>query len=274
MKTDSTDSAPVHISIRISANLRTRLNREAKHRHISLNSLISAILEKYDSFDKILQGAKAIPLSEAFFSEISDITSIEEIESIAKKLGAKVVRHTSQYFAWYETIGTNGAYQNCTASNGGSVSISTGDDIYAYVLNNYYNGGSSSTYTVNVEDMHNLESCYVGDVSFSTMTAPTWAEWITELPNYPASGATQPLAKFGTVSFIDQAFENASTGNNISPYAAVQDNYFNQFYFESGQSCSYPCLCDNYYHNVMTNTMQSNGDFTNHYLTSQNTPGC
>lgn len=94
MKTDSTESGFVHVSIRISARPRTRLNREAKHLHVSLNSLINAILEKYDSFDKILQGANAIPLSEAFFVEILDVTSIDEIENIAKKLAAKVVRQS------------------------------------------------------------------------------------------------------------------------------------------------------------------------------------
>ena len=94
MKTDSTDSGHVHISVRIPAKLRNRLNKEAKGRHITLNSLITAILEKYDSFDKILQGAKAIPLSEAFFVEILEITSIEEIENVARKLGAKVVRQS------------------------------------------------------------------------------------------------------------------------------------------------------------------------------------
>lgn len=94
MKTDSTGSTFVHVSIRISAKLRNRLNGEAKRRHIKLNSLINAILEKYDSFDKILESAKAIPLSEAFFVEILEITSIEEIESIGKKLGAKVVRQS------------------------------------------------------------------------------------------------------------------------------------------------------------------------------------
>jgi hypothetical protein len=94
VKTDSADSGFVHVSIRVSAKLRSRLNGEARHRHITLNSLINAILEKYDSFDKILLDAKAIPLSEAFFVEILELTSIEEIESIAKKLGAKVMRQS------------------------------------------------------------------------------------------------------------------------------------------------------------------------------------
>ncbi len=95
MKTDSSDSNVfIHASVRIPAQLRNRLNREAKQRHITLNSLINSILAKYDSFDKILEGTKAIPLSGAFFGELLEITSIEEIETIAKKLGAKVVRQS------------------------------------------------------------------------------------------------------------------------------------------------------------------------------------
>jgi hypothetical protein len=178
---------------------------------------------------------------------------------------------TSQYFAWYETVGTGGAYVNCSSTHGGYITISTDDDIYAYVQNNFYNGGSDSTYTAYIEDLSNSdESCYVGDISFSAMTAPTWAEWITELPDYLG---TQPLAKFGTVSFTDQAFENASTSDNISPYAAYQKTgYSYLFYFESGASCAYPCVCDDFVQNIATSSMTSSGDFKNHYLSSTNTP--
>ena len=92
MKTDS--SGFVHVSLRIPEQLRSRLNEEAKSRHITLNSLINAILAKYDSFDKILEGTNAIPLSEAFFEELLETTSMQEIESIANKLGAKMVRRS------------------------------------------------------------------------------------------------------------------------------------------------------------------------------------
>lgn len=181
---------------------------------------------------------------------------------------------STSYFAWYETVGTNGVYENCTASNGGAVTISSGDDIYAYVLNNYYNGGSNSSYTVFVEDLRTDTSCDVGDVSFSTMTAPTWAEWITELPMYPSGEFKASLAEFGTVSFTNLAFENSSTGNNISPYTAYQDGYYESFTFESGV-CNPSCSsnCSSITQNISTNTMDSSGDFTNHWDSSTNTPG-
>jgi hypothetical protein len=93
VKTDA-DSSAFHVSVRIPAPLRNRLKKEAKLRHVTLNSLIISILAKYDSFDKILEGTKAIPLSGAFFEELLEITSIEQMENIAKKLGAKVVRQS------------------------------------------------------------------------------------------------------------------------------------------------------------------------------------
>jgi hypothetical protein len=93
VKTDA-DSSAFHVSVRIPAPLRNRLKKEAKLRHVTLNSLIISILAKYDSFDKILEGTKAIPLSGAFFEELLEITSIEEMENIARKLGAKVVRQS------------------------------------------------------------------------------------------------------------------------------------------------------------------------------------
>lgn len=94
MKKDTTHDRFVHVSLRIDEELRDQLNREAKRRHVTLNSLINAILAKYDSFDKIVEGTKAIPLSGAFFRELLAITSTDQIEEIAKKLGEKVVRQS------------------------------------------------------------------------------------------------------------------------------------------------------------------------------------
>jgi hypothetical protein len=94
VKNDSAESTIIHISLRIPTRLRNQLAGEAKLQHTTLNSLINAILAKHEIFDKILEGAKAIPLSEAFFVEMLEITSIEEMESITKKLGARVVRQS------------------------------------------------------------------------------------------------------------------------------------------------------------------------------------
>lgn len=131
VKTDSDSGGFDHVSLRIRKQLRHRLKEEAKSRHVPLNSLINAILAKYDAFDKILEGTNAIPLSEAFFQELLETISIEEIESIANKLGAKVVRRSfafrgigfnldnliefyfkplSEHSGWYRLSTTQGAW--------------------------------------------------------------------------------------------------------------------------------------------------------------------
>jgi len=95
VKTDSTDSSAfIHISVRISAKLRNRLKREAKRRHVTLNSLINEILARHDTFDKILETMKAIPLSEELFRAWLQRTSQEEMEGMAKNIGPSVVRRS------------------------------------------------------------------------------------------------------------------------------------------------------------------------------------
>jgi hypothetical protein len=95
VKTDSTDSSRfVHISLRISEKLRSRLKREAKRRHLTLNSYINEILVRHDVFDKILETMRAIPLSEEFFRVWLQKTSQADMEDMAKSIGPKVVRRS------------------------------------------------------------------------------------------------------------------------------------------------------------------------------------
>jgi hypothetical protein len=92
VKKDADSDTFIHVSLRLPERVRKQLKEEAKHRNITLNSLINAILAKYDSFDKTLEGTKAIPLSGAFFHELLEITSINQMDSITKKLGPSVIR--------------------------------------------------------------------------------------------------------------------------------------------------------------------------------------
>lgn len=92
MKKDTERNRFVHIRLRIHEELRDQLNREAKRRNITLNSLIIAILSKCISFDMIIEAMKAVPLNRAFLDELLEIASTDELESIAKRLGPKVVR--------------------------------------------------------------------------------------------------------------------------------------------------------------------------------------
>ncbi len=94
MKKDTEAGTFIHVSLRVPAGLRNQLNDEAKHRNITLNSLINAVLSKYLAFDKIVESTKAIPLSGAFFRELLEITSTEQMENIGEKLGPMVVRQS------------------------------------------------------------------------------------------------------------------------------------------------------------------------------------
>jgi hypothetical protein len=82
----------VHISLRLPTPLRNQLKEEAEHRKVTLSSLINTVLLNFVSFNKILASAKTIPVSGAFLRELIEVASTEQMESIGKKLGPKVVR--------------------------------------------------------------------------------------------------------------------------------------------------------------------------------------
>jgi len=178
---------------------------------------------------------------------------------------------TASYFAWYETVISSGggAYVICNTGNNDTI-VSSGDTIETNVINNILYSGSSSTYSINIDDVTSNTSCYAGDISFSTMTGPTWAEWITELPQ--DSGSDVSLAQFGTVLFTGLDFQNDSTGYNVAPYTAVQDGYYNTFELESGTGTTgYPPTCTGVVQNIVTSSMTSSSHFTNLYKQSTNT---
>lgn len=93
MKKDA-DSTFTHVSLRVPVRLQGELSREAKRQRVTLNSHINAILAKHASFDRIVETMKALPLSAALFRELLEATSADQMESIAKKLGAKVVKQS------------------------------------------------------------------------------------------------------------------------------------------------------------------------------------
>ena len=70
--------------------MRKQLKEEAKHRNITLNSLINAILAKYIFFDKIVEGMNAIPLSGAFFRELVWTLHFESAFRLSSHIGPVV----------------------------------------------------------------------------------------------------------------------------------------------------------------------------------------
>jgi hypothetical protein len=97
VKTDADSDTFIHVSLRVPERLRNQLKEEADDRNITLNSLINTIISMYISYNKILEVSDAMSFSGAFFQEWLEITSADQMEGIAKKLGPKVVR---QIFAF------------------------------------------------------------------------------------------------------------------------------------------------------------------------------
>jgi hypothetical protein len=174
------------------------------------------------------------------------------------------------YWAWAEVIGSslsNSPTINCTSADGDGtlISISGGDTIYTYTINDAYDGGSDSSYSFYVEDVTSSTYCIMSADSVS-LTTPYWAVYQTELPNYNSA----PLAKFGTVTFSSMKFWNSSGSAFDTPYEAYSDDYYAYNVFESAGN--YP-TCTNPVTNILTSTsISSSNEFTNEWNTSEYTP--
>jgi hypothetical protein len=97
VKKDVDTDTFIHVSLRVPERLRNQLKEEAKHLNITLNSLINTIISTYIAYNRILEVSGAIPFSGTFFQEWLEVTSMDQMEGIAKKVGPKVVR---QIFAF------------------------------------------------------------------------------------------------------------------------------------------------------------------------------
>ncbi|MDA4123775.1 MAG: hypothetical protein OK456_11405, partial [Thaumarchaeota archaeon] len=84
----------VHISLRIPTSLKESLEKDASRDHMNLNSLVSKILVKYSSFDKIADLVGAIPLNTQLFGEMLNSVPQDRMESIGKEIGPKLIRQT------------------------------------------------------------------------------------------------------------------------------------------------------------------------------------
>lgn len=97
MKKSASSTRFVHVSLRIPVGVRDQLVYDAQHHNITLNSLLNGILSKYLAYDKIVQGSGAIPLGAAFFREILEGASTDQLEAIARKLGEGIVRKSFSF---------------------------------------------------------------------------------------------------------------------------------------------------------------------------------
>jgi hypothetical protein len=84
----------VHISLRIPVTVRRALEKDAKRRHMNLNSLAANVLSKYITFDKIAEHVQAIPLSQQLFSGILEDVSVDHLVLLGRDLGPRLIRQT------------------------------------------------------------------------------------------------------------------------------------------------------------------------------------
>ena len=87
----------VYVSIRIRKLLKDRLTEEARHRKTNINALVNATLEKRDSFDRITEHLRAIPLNQQLFAEMLDSTPEERMERVGRELGPHIIKRTFSF---------------------------------------------------------------------------------------------------------------------------------------------------------------------------------
>ena len=124
------DKRFVHISFRISENLRRELNSEAKRQGINVSALANRVLMKYIVFDRIVEHEHSVVLDRRIFTPIIDKISRDDLEVIGMNLGPRLVKQTLEFFGieptvenlisrYFEPMGTySGRYQSNVVGSG------------------------------------------------------------------------------------------------------------------------------------------------------------
>jgi hypothetical protein len=84
----------VHVSYRIPSEVKAGLEREAKRRDTNVNSLVTQILSKYTSFDRIVERVEAVPLNKPLFTGMLDAIEADRMERLGEELGPRLVKQT------------------------------------------------------------------------------------------------------------------------------------------------------------------------------------
>jgi len=89
-------------TIRLSKSLERSLEKEARNRKVSLNSLISSVLAKYEEWDRLAQrfGMMSLPADELI--ALLDALSEAQIEKIARQCGAGMPRAMMDF--WFSRV--------------------------------------------------------------------------------------------------------------------------------------------------------------------------
>jgi hypothetical protein len=84
----------VHVSLRIPTSTRNNLERYAQRQNANFNSLVSRVLIKYTSFDRVAEDVNAIPLNEALFSAMLEDVSVARLKQVGKEMGVRLIKQT------------------------------------------------------------------------------------------------------------------------------------------------------------------------------------
>ncbi len=173
------------------------------------------------------------------------------------------------YYAWYEIVSNGGGLTQCTATNGGSVSLNPGDTILAWTENEAAYGGSSSKYDFYVADLTTSTSCYVYGQSDSTLTSPKYGLFVLENGEMCSSlsGPCAYLATFGTSSTVSFSSAEIYTGGSLTDINSFTFGAYNM----ENQAGVYPFCYGSFTTDVSYGNLGSGGDFTLTYGSSQYT---
>jgi hypothetical protein len=174
---------------------------------------------------------------------------------------------TNTYVAWYQNY-ENGANPlvNCSASNGGAVTISGGNTIVASTTNEAYSGGSDTKYDFYIADLQSDTDCYVTAIVDSSFTKPLYGVFVVENVLHKPNGYYQPLAGFSSSEFFDASIYTGGSSEYINNYIWGASNMENAPVIDLGLECG------TYINNVQFSSLSSDGTFTMTYNSSQYTP--
>ena len=82
----------VNLSCRIDKDVYEILNKNAKEKGISLNSLVNSMAKKFTSWEIYSSDIKLIPLSKEALEKIFNLLDDQAIQQVAKKIGGDVIR--------------------------------------------------------------------------------------------------------------------------------------------------------------------------------------
>jgi hypothetical protein len=97
-----TEAKPVLRSIRVSSALAESLSREARSRRVSVNSLVSSVLEKYDEWDRMADKFGFVQIPSDLFKLFLSTLDVEKLSEVAKEAGRTFPKEAVLF--WFKEV--------------------------------------------------------------------------------------------------------------------------------------------------------------------------